>query len=158
MMKIRTDQLQVPSEEQRKIRQDAEVKSGFGDLLARELGKSGETAAVASPPPLAAPPLLGVEASQAVETGEPAEHTVMESVESLLNDWEKYADELDTTDDEPHLKQAYNTLERIGDQVKKLKDENPGLVEASPELKSLVDEIEIMTVTETVKFNRGDYF
>lgn len=157
-MKIRTDQIQVPSEEQRKVRQDAETKDGFGALLARELGKSGEGSSVAAPPPLTASPLLGVEAAQAVETGETAEQAVMESVESLLNDWEKYADELDSSDDEPRLKEAYNVLERIGDQVKRLKDENPELVEASPELKSLVDEIEIMTVTETVKFNRGDYY
>ena len=41
--------------------------------------------------------------------------------------------------------------------VSLLKDEHPGLDGHSPQLSSLVNELEVMTVTEKIKFNRGDY-
>ena len=54
------------------------------------------------------------------------------------------------------LKQANNMLANIEDSVRQLKAATPNLSSDSP-LNSMVNELEIMTVTERNKLNRGDY-
>ena len=86
-----------------------------------------------------------------------AEQKVMESLDSLLSDWEEYAGQLEDQADSLDLKDAYKKLSRIGGEIERLKAENPDLAQKNPGLKSLVDDLEVLSVTETFKFNRGDY-
>ena len=79
----------------------------------------------------------------------------MNNMDTLLAKWEDYADTLAADSGGDSLKQAYGVLENIENGVRQLKEDLPeGL---SPDLGSLVNEMEVMTVTEKFKFNRGDY-
>lgn len=159
-MKIQPDQI-VPIQQTGKTQSAKTTSAGnFGEILAREM-ESGQQAAKTAPPPLLAgmAGLTQAMAAQAVEqtTGVATERqAVMENVDSLLNQWEKYSDAL-ASGGSTQLRQAYGTLETIQDGVKKLKDEHPGLDGHSPELSSLVNELDVLAATEQIKFNRGDY-
>jgi len=48
-------------------------------------------------------------------------------------------------------------LEDIDGTVQQIKGENPDLATKHPALSGMVSELEVMTVTERIKFNRGDY-
>lgn len=133
----------------------------FGEVLAKEVDsvQAAQTAA-------AAPSIGGVagltqalaaQAATGVREPTTGERAVMDNVDNLLNQWEKYADQLASSQTSGSLRQAYGMLENIQSGVQKLKDENPGLAGQSPQLSSLVNELEVLTVTEQIKFNRGDY-
>ena len=79
----------------------------------------------------------------------------MENMDTLLAEWENYADKLAAGSGGDSLKQAYGVLEHIESGVRQLKEELPESTTAG--LGSLVNELEVMTVTEKFKFNRGDY-
>jgi hypothetical protein len=85
------------------------------------------------------------------------ERTAMENVDSLLTEWENYADQLASGSQEGGLRQAYGVLEHIESGVQKLKQDWPGMAQDNPGMGSLVNELEVMAVTEKIKFNRGDY-
>jgi len=159
-MKIQTDQI-VPIQQTGKTQSAKTTAAGsFGDILAREV-ESGQQAAKAASLPLLSgmAGLTQAMAAQAAEetTGVATEReAVMENVDSLLNQWEKYSDAL-ASGGSAQLRQAYGTLETIQDGVKRLKDEHPGLDGHSPELSSLVNELDVLATTEQIKFNRGDY-
>ena len=78
----------------------------------------------------------------------------MNQVDQLLSKWENYAAGLEKP--EADLRGLYATLQEISRQIKELK-ENFNLNSQKPELKSILEELEIMTTTEEIKFNRGDY-
>jgi hypothetical protein len=159
-MKIQTDQL-TPTQDAGKVQKVQSVPaSNFGDFLAREVDSSQQAAPAASLPPLQGVSSLAqtvaaqaVSATTGVSSGSQA---VMDNVDSILNQWEKYSGQL-AQGGTTQLRQAYGTLEDIQAGVKKLKEENPDLDGQSPQLSSLVNELDVMTTTEQIKFNRGDY-
>ena len=159
-MKIQTDQI-TPVQQTGKVQTaQSAPATNFSEILANEVAGSQQTAAAAAPPPLAGAAGLA-QAMAAQAAGQVADvsserQAVMDNVDSILNQWEKYSGQL-TSGSSAQLRQAYGTLETIQAGVKKLKDEHPGLDGHSPQLSSLVNELEVMTVTEQIKFNRGDY-
>ena len=161
-MKIQTDQLTAlrQTTEQSKGTQDS--SDAFAALLAQQTG----TASVAPSSGLTVPPLSslsgidlsslqGVDSTEASEEINEQERAVMENVDTLLTKWESYADTLATGSGSDSLKQAYGILDHIESGVKQLKEDLPA--GSSSGLGSLVNELEVMTVTEKFKFNRGDY-
>ncbi len=93
-----------------------------------------------------------------------AAHDAMDSTQSVLNQasgaldmWESYANTLRMPEGKGNLREAYSLLEGIESQVSALKSNSKETLEQNPELASLVNELEIMSVTEKIKFNRGDY-
>ncbi|GFK95250.1 hypothetical protein NNJEOMEG_03108 [Fundidesulfovibrio magnetotacticus] len=159
-MKIQPDQI-VPIQQTGKVQSSRSTQAGnFGDILAREV-ESGQQAARTAPPPLLSG-MAGLTQAMAAQAAAPAagvaneRQAVMENVDSILNQWEKYSDAL-ASGGSAQLRQAYGTLETIQSGVKKLKDEHPGLDGHSPELSSLVNELDVLAATEQIKFNRGDY-
>jgi len=159
-MKIQTDQI-TPVQQTGTAQQAKNAPAtSFGDILAKEVGASQQTSATQSLPPLGGVAgLAQAMASQAVAktTDVSSERqTVMDNVDSILNQWEKYSGQL-AGGSSTQLRQAYGTLENIQAGVQKLKDEHPSLDEHSPQLSSLVNELDVMTTTEKIKFNRGDY-
>jgi hypothetical protein len=156
-MKIQPDHVHPTIEEQQRQKTEATPKgSSFEDILAKESGASQQVAKPATPPPLMGlNPLLQVQAPEAATSN--AENKVMDQMENLLDEWEKYAGQLGSTAGQADLRQAYSSLQRIGDQVKTIKSGLDDMQDNQPGLKAMVDEMEIMTVTETIKFNRGDY-
>ncbi|WP_457572437.1 hypothetical protein [Desulfovulcanus sp.] len=152
-MKITPEQIAKLNNEQIKTQKNKATED-FSQILNQELeakpvscsGTSG-TAGPLSPsiPPLLSPALLN---HQQLET------TLMNQVDQLLSKWENYAAGLEKP--EADLRGLYATLQEISRQIKELK-ENFNLKSQKPELKSILEELEIMTTTEEIKFNRGDY-
>ncbi|EPR44659.1 hypothetical protein dsx2_1287 [Desulfovibrio sp. X2] len=157
-MKITNDPVSAVEQQQaeQKTQRANQGSGSFGDLLAQELsGETVSTQDAAATPPLGINPLL-LASAPAVEQTQ-AEPQVMESLDNIMSDWEDYAGKLDANSDGSELKEAYSKLEHIGGEIERLKAENPNMAETNPGLKSVVDEMEILNVTETYKFNRGDY-
>jgi hypothetical protein len=151
---------QAESQERNRTSPDAEV---FGDILAREVqGAEAQDAARTAVPPIDGG-MLEIASLIEAEGATPAadltekERTAMENVDSLLTEWENYADRLAASGQEGGLRQAYGVLEHIESGVQKLKQDWPGMDQENPNVGSLVNELEVMAVTEKIKFNRGDY-
>lgn len=161
-MKIHPDQLKAIEQEQAKARRAEEADKGFGDMLAKEIGKAegGSPAQAGAVPPPGASLSSMILASQAAQgTGENSDsgQAVMDNLESLLDEWENYAARLQEPSESLNLRQANGMLENIEQGVASIKDKYPGLEKDHPGLKAVVDEVEILAVTERIKFNRGDY-
>ena len=162
-MKVRTDSV-TSLEQQEQARAKNRTESGkFDEMLAQEVQETApqqQNSAVTAASLAevnAATRIQAVEQTQSVETLSATEQTVMENIDSLLSKWENYAQTLSTPVADESLREAYGVLEDIQDEVKQLKASTPDLEQSSPSLKSMVDELEILTVTEQFKFNRGDY-
>jgi hypothetical protein len=166
-MKIQTDQTSVLGVQEN---QSSTSKTGSGasfqGVLAQEVEKtlasSSESSDASATSALSAKALgvssmLAVEETAQLETVSETEQKVMEHIDSLLDKWENYAQALKAPSEGEDLRQAYGCLEDIQSEVQELKGASPNLGVDNPNLQSMVDEIEIMTVTEQIKFNRGDY-
>lgn len=161
-MKINTEQVRPLENEQDSRARRAEGGEGFGDLLSRELD-AREGAPVQAPglrPPPA--PLLPHQVAAAGETAATDERTiagqdVMDKLENILGEWENYAAHLAEPGAGDGLRKASGALDHIESDVAGLKSRWPGLGKDHPALQSVVNELEIMAVTERIKFNRGDY-
>lgn len=167
-MNIKTDQVEALRRQQEARAKPKPEQGGFDEVLAKEAERS--QAQGASPPPLAdAPgkteglestgPVLAAEQAEALHpTNETAtEATVMEHIDSLLDKWENYAQALKSPAPGDSLRQADSVLGRIEGDVERLKQTMPEPGQDDSPLKSMVDELEIMAVTERIKLNRGDY-
>ncbi|QLA15040.1 hypothetical protein [Desulfolutivibrio sulfoxidireducens] len=136
---------------------------GFDDILAREVQETEtqDTARTAVPPidggMLEIASLIEAEGVSPAADLTEKELTAMENVDSLLTEWENYADQLASGEEGGGLRQAYGVLEHIESGVQKLKQDWPGMDQENPDMGSLVNELEVMAVTEKIKFNRGDY-
>lgn len=163
-MKIHPDQLEgVRPDSTSQTNRVKPPSTAFGDLLNQEVAKSGtETTKTSAPLP---PPgglgtinaLVGVGDVETVAPAADAETAVMEKVENLLDKWDQYAQNLQGGSGAVNLKEAYGVLEDIDGTVQRLKGENPDLAQTHPALQGMVSELEVMAVTERIKFNRGDY-
>jgi hypothetical protein len=163
-MKIHPDQLEgVRPDSASQTNRVKPPSTAFGDLLNQEVTRSDtETTKISTPLP---PPgglgtlsaLLGVGTVEAVEPAANAEKAIMDKVENLLDKWDQYAQNLQGGSGAVNLKEAYGVLEDIDGTVQQIKGENPNLAQQSPALQGVVSELEVMAVTERIKFNRGDY-
>lgn len=161
-MKLRIDQLDA-LQQQEGLKRKKDAAEGFDTLLAEELGRNGAVQDVreVAPPPGAGVinPLLMTEQVQEVQSvagaGEAA-GTVMDRLDGMLNQWDMYARQLGDAAG-ADLKGAYRTLEGLSGDIRSLKADNPDLTSQYPQLSSVVNELEVMTVTERFKINRGDY-
>lgn len=82
----------------------------------------------------------------------------MDSLDNLLSRWEKYAHQL--TAEPLGLRQANGILENIASEIGVLKAQWPQQAQPQPlipELRGVLDELEVLAVTERIKLNRGDY-
>ena len=163
-MKIHPDQLEgVRPDTTPQTHRVKQPSTAFGDLLTQEVAKTGTDAAKTSaplPPPgglgtLSA--LMGVGAVESVAPVQTAESTIVDKVDNLLDKWDQYAQNLQGTSGSADLKKAYGVLQDIDGTVQQLKGDNPDLAQAHPALQGVVSELEVMAVTERIKFNRGDY-
>lgn len=163
-MKIHPDQLEgVRPDSAPQTNRAKPPSTAFGDLLNQEVAKSGTEPAKTSaplPPPgglgtLSA--LMGVGAVESVAPAPKAEKAIMEKVDSLLDKWDQYAQNLQSKSGAANLKEAYGVLQDIDGTVQQIKGEHPDLAAQHPALQGMVSELEVMAVTERIKFNRGDY-
>lgn len=170
-MKIQPGQINPALEQERKQHTDG-VDKGFGNILADEIAKGGVQQGSAPAPAAPLSPLASTAAllqtQQASRTAEvapvqpvtTAEQNVMRQMETLLDDIQSYANTLRSSGQTADMKNAYAQLERIQGSISSLRESVPDLPQDSQRatgLKNMVDEVEILAVTETYKFNRGDY-
>jgi hypothetical protein len=87
-----------------------------------------------------------------------SEAKAMDNLDNLLLQWENYARQLAA---EPHgLRHAHDTLNRISSQIGELKANwsQEGFAAAPGSgLKGMLNELDVLAVTERIKFDRGDY-
>ena len=135
-------------------RKDQTVKPGstqesFADMLTQEVSKG---ASVRENGQVAPPPLMGMSPVSGVAPLDEDALAAVNGMEALLDKWEDYADHL-AGGSEGGLKQAYAALEEIESGVAELQNRLP----ENAALQSVADELEILSRTEKIKFNRGDY-
>jgi len=151
-MKITPDQIARLNSEQ--VKTQKSKAEDFSKILNQELnGKpvpESELSGTAGPSSPSVSPLL----SPAMLNIQQTETAIMNQVDQVLTRWENYAAGLKKP--EPDLRGLYATLQDISGQIKDLK-ENFNLNTQKPELQSILEELEILTTTEEIKFNRGDY-
>ena len=82
--------------------------------------------------------------------------TTFDNASGTLDLWDSYAQKL-TSAHNGDLREAYSLLEHIGTQVEQLKTNASNLRTPNFGLNSFINEMDIMTTTEKIKFNRGDY-
>lgn len=75
-------------------------------------------------------------------------------IDDLLGQWESYTAALNGGGD---LRSVYEMLQDMTSGVKDLKASMPGFLESNSALGSLVNELDVLSTTENIKFNRGDY-
>ena len=151
-MKITPDQIARLNSEQVKTQKNR--AGDFSKIFNQELNTSAQTnnqiSGTAGPSSPSVSPLL----SPAMLNIQQTETAIMNQVDQVLTRWENYAAGLKKP--EPDLRGLYATLQDISGQIKNLK-ENFNLNTQKPELQSILEELEILTTTEEIKFNRGDY-
>ncbi|NCC24224.1 MAG: hypothetical protein EOM25_03345 [Deltaproteobacteria bacterium] len=155
-MKIHPELIQGVQDHQadRKVRRPE--NDLFADLLNEKIAKSEKAAGpdpASVPSAPLAPGLLDIREVQAVE-GVSSGREVMNSVDSLLDQWDRYAQGLQAP--RPDLKSAYAQLKSIAENVQEVKKAMPEAGSPSV-LKDMVEELDIMAVTEEIRINRGDY-
>ncbi|WP_027720527.1 hypothetical protein [Maridesulfovibrio zosterae] len=160
-MKISPEQIEALQQQQQQQSNKAKKVDGaaFGEFLNQEVQQGEKNKSVAAPPVPglhAMNPMLQVQQTAPVQSAQVSEGEFVGKVEKLFGDFENYAQQVGTAS-EGGLKQAYSTLEGIQGGVDSLKKDWPGVASENPELGSIVSELEVMAVTEQIKFNRGDY-
>lgn len=170
-MKVRSDKSGgVKGTDQGGARKARRADAEFGKLMAdrvteapagqglSEVRESATTTRASAADAIAA--LGGVQAVESVQAVSPTSQEreqVMDKIDDVLTEWEHYAETLTR---ETNLKRADGVLDRIAGEVGDLKrrmDDEGAQGISTEELKSMVDELEVLAVTERFKFNRGDY-
>ncbi len=163
-MKITNDELYALRQQEQTKSNTSSEAGNFQEVLAQEIGGDSASAGVeglGAPPPgaktLGIGSMLQVEDLSEIQETMPTEREVMDNIDNVLSKWENYAQTLQTQDQDEGLRQAYGVLENIEQDIEGLKETVPNLAEENSDLQDMVDELEILTVTEKIKFNRGDY-
>lgn len=158
-MKILND-LRVNPDQTDALQKQKATAEKFGEILAQEINQAqgvvSESSEIARQHTIASGVgLLGVPTAQATEAASLSLQETSLQVEGLFADLENYAATL-RSQSSNSLRNAYATLQGVSDNIARLKATSPGL-DASPELATLVNELDVLATTEMFKFNRGDY-
>lgn len=171
-MKIRNEQLQHMQESEVQRGKTQKTAEGFDDLFSRHLEANSAQAAASGaaissslpgltgPLSIQNPALLELQAALAPgsmqATGMGILQDTSNEMDSMLSTLENYTSQL-ASDGKADLRGAYSMLENVSGKINELKERYPDMAKEHPELASLVNELDVLTVTETYKFNRGDY-
>ena len=157
-MRINTEQITQIVQQDKTARAPKRTADGFHNLLSQEIELQSKAAGEAILPPgahsLAFDPRLNAEQQATQSTTDPDQ--VADKLEGILDQWEKYSTQI-AAQGTPDLKGAFGTLQELAHNLATLKQTAPSLQSDFPELDSVRNELEVMTVTEQFKLNRGDY-
>lgn len=165
-MKIQTDQLSTLTQTSETTSDSKKATTDFASLLAQEVGGNTSATSGLSAPLLTGYAALDLTGSQETDTGATAasqaadgsntsDTAAMDTMDSLLTEWDSYTDQLASGSGGDSLKKAYGILQNIETGVQQLKDGLTG--STNTDLNSMANELEVMATTEKIKFNRGDY-
>lgn len=82
---------------------------------------------------------------------------VMADIENSLSSLDLYIQSMQSQNPAFNLKQAWQGLTAFNQSVNDLRQNYASLSEQDSSLDAMINDLEIMAVTETYKFNRGDY-
>ncbi len=163
-MKINPDQSSlVKADAERDVRRVNRGSERFEDLLLRatENISSGQSPPAGPERSLNTSGTMHLTPTQMLFPAEQTsgfESTAMDTLDNLLSRWEKYAHQLAAQP--PELRSANGILEEISTEISALKANWPQQTPPqpmAPELRGVLDELDVLAVTERIKFNRGDY-
>ncbi len=153
-MKINPEQINQIARESATVKKNKK-SSEFGKMLEQEIsrkepGTELKGSASSRLDILHQSQLLG----SSLLTSQKPEPTFMNQMDSLLNMWENYAADIGSPDSS--LKNVYAHLQDISQGIKDMK-QSSAFESQHPQVKSVLKELEVLTTTEMIKFNRGDY-
>lgn len=161
-MKIRNEQLQALQQQQGEARVKSRQNGEFESLLSEQLGttQGTEAGALASPlsggiPALLSPAFMGLGEEGMEADGVMGLDEISQSIDGIFSAMDAYAASLSSP--ESDLRGAYSLLQSMDRNVKSLREAAPDLESRHAGLAAMVNELEVLTVTENFKFNRGDY-
>ncbi len=162
-MKINTELLKAVQEQEiNKNKSPEQAKQDFKQVLEKNMSseqdanKNQKSAAqMPGPNQLAALHAQIQTNSTSSVQSEGIDSNMREKIDQVLSQWEKYSQQLQSG--ENGLKSSFSTLEDISENVRKLQKDLSENSKEGQGIKSILNELEIMTVTERVKLNRGDY-
>lgn len=158
-MRIQNDPLRALLE-QGEAHRKPKAGDEFATLLARELqggqaAASGQVSAGQNTAALAMQ-IRSVQELGGAKASVESDAIYTESVDKLLNKWDLYSQAL-ARPEAASLKDVNSLLDGMGAELAALKAALPELEGAGAGLSGLVNELEVLTTTERVKLNRGDY-
>ena len=163
-MKVGMEQLNALLQQEQAAQKAESKGEGFEALLAKELRLSGGGTQGAPPPPPGAQAgvisKMLLEPLDQAESADPLEDMLQQSVQQasgMLDSLNAYVNALSARGAGGNLKAIYSLLEGLEQQMGVLKEEAMSLEEKHAGLAGLINELEILTTTEKIKFNRGDY-
>lgn len=159
-MKINPDQLKALQElEQAKQGQKAQSGGDFEQLLQNRLEKDGASSASSSFPQDSRASVSQLHAAMQTmpaQSPQPESGTpVMDDLDHVLKQWENYSRQLASPN--TSLRETYATLQDIHRDLDRVKEKLTAAEGSSPQLSSIVNELNVMVQTEEIKINRGDY-
>lgn len=165
-MKINSDQSSaLRPDAERDARKTGKTGERFEDLLSRAAEKASsiaqEQAAKSSGQLPRTEPAMHLTATQMLfPPAQPpeSEAKAMDTIDNLLSQWENYADQLASAPQ--GLRNAHDILTRISTEIGELKtdwQQENATPAPGTGLQSMLDELEVLAVTERIKFDRGDY-
>lgn len=170
-MKIRNEQLQPLQESEARRAKTQKSAEGFDDLFSKELtantAQGGPGSAISAAMPgitgpltIQNPALLAMQAELAPGAMQAAGMGILQDatndMQSMLSTLDSYARQL-ALDEKADMRDAYSMLENVSGKINELKTRYPEMVKENPGLASIIEELDVLTITETYKFNRGDY-
>ncbi len=163
-MKISNEQI-VALQESEARRKNQAPAEGFESLLSEQLGQ-GQAQGVAPAMDMRSAMLHGLipatlpqqiaGVNEAAPQVQPALEEAMKQMENMFSGLEGYANQL-ASKDTTSLRNAYSMLENVSSELASFKAAFPDMEAQQPELAAMMNELDVITRTETFKFNRGDY-
>lgn len=155
----------LQQQEQTALRRIGGDNGAFEAALAQEMGVGTVANGTALPPMPGATRagligqmlLGGTEETAQASPEEAVFEAAFSQASGALDLWDSYTAALGAPNAESSLKDAYALLEGIDSKVSSLRQDTAGLRGQNPGFDSLLNELEILTTTEKIKFNRGDY-
>lgn len=160
-MKISNEQLQALQETEAR-RKPSAAQEGFEGILAQQMdtktaqglaSAQGSQALMRGSMPVSLTEDSGAAASGLVQ-GTAAEMAMR--MDGLFTGMDNYALQL-ASNDPAALRGAYSQLEQLNTEISSFRSAFPNMEAEQPELAAMMNELEAVAVTETFKFNRGDY-
>ena len=169
-MKVTNDQLEALLRQQSQTQSTNRTQAtpgGFEAALSEQMGLDNAVASSALPTATAAGQasqasmisqmLLGSTQSEPVDVDEDVIQSAFSQASGTLDMWDSYVNALGSSGQDGSLREAYSLLQGIDGQVSALKNSTASVRGQNAGLDSLVNELDVMTTTEKIKFNRGDY-
>ncbi len=163
-MKINPDHLSaIRPDAKQDAHKSGKTDGSFEDMLSRAAEKTAAQAQPAQnlgqlPGPGAAMHLTATQMLFPLSTSPESKTKAMDTLDNLLLQWENYARQLAA---QPQgLRHAHDTLSKISSQIGELKanwSQKGSAAAPGTALRGMLDELEVLAVTERIKFDRGDY-